>query len=72
MQELVGWTGVILGFIARWLMAYHRRQAVIVILISTLLLLVWACTIRDWQSMVLRVLAIGFQVRTLRAWAREN
>ncbi len=62
------WIGAVLTLIATYLLASHRRQAVRVFLLSSILFLVWAIREEVWSLVMLQSVLIVLNIRTLYKW----
>lgn len=72
MGAVFAWVGVILGIVAKILMAKHRMVAVWILLAATILSAAWAFIIRDWQSVALHIASVILMIRTIYYWTKES
>jgi len=60
--------GALLG---NWLLAKRRHLAIYILACSSILWIVWAATHQVWSIVVLNIIYLALDVRTIHHWRRE-
>ena len=66
------WIGAALNLIGLWLLADHRRYAMYVFLVSSIVFLVWGVLEEVWSIAALQSVLIVFNIRVIVKWRQHG